>query len=116
MLVMMCVLKKVIGGRAQKSSCVEFGPVNEWCFDEESWPGPRTGEVSARKAFEDDCALIDKKGFRTTLASTANANSNAGNSKSSGVIQTPWGRIDKGEIVLHCKDLIFFSLFKDQLF
>ena len=36
-------------GRAAKNNCVEFGPVNEWCFDEESWPGPRTGEVSARK-------------------------------------------------------------------
>ena len=36
-------------GRAPKNNCVEFGPVNEWCFDEESWPGPRTGEVSARK-------------------------------------------------------------------
>ena len=36
-------------GRVPKNNCVEFGPVNEWCFDEESWPGPRTGEVSARK-------------------------------------------------------------------
>ena len=50
-------------------------------------------------AFEDDSALMDKKGFRTTLASVANSNSNANptaTSKSSGVIQTPWGRIDKG--------------------
>ena len=53
---------KVIN-RAQKNNCVEFGPVNEWCFDEESWPGPRTGEVSARKAFEDDCALIGKANY-----------------------------------------------------
>ena len=45
-------------------------------------------------AFEDDSALVDKKGFRTTLASTSNAN--AATSKSSGIIQTPWGRIDKG--------------------
>ena len=49
-------------GRSPKNNCVEFGPVNEWCFDEESWPGPRTGEVSARKAFEDDNALMEKKG------------------------------------------------------
>ena len=50
-------------------------------------------------AFEDDSALMDKKGFRTTLALVANSNSNANptaTSKSSGVIQTPWGRIDKG--------------------
>ena len=50
-------------------------------------------------AFEDDSALMDKKGFRTTLASVANSNANANpaaTSKSSGVIQTPWGRIDKG--------------------
>ena len=36
-------------GRGPKNNCVGFGPVNEWCFDEESWPGPRTGEVSAWK-------------------------------------------------------------------
>lgn len=53
-----------------KGNVVEFGPVNEWCFDEESWPGPRTGEVSSRKAFEDDRALMDRKGYRTTLAPT----------------------------------------------
>ena len=48
-------------------------------------------------AFEDDSALMDKKGFRTTLASVANSNANpTATSKSSGVIQTPWGRIDKG--------------------
>ncbi len=57
------------GGYFHKgANAVEFGPVNEWCFDEESWPGPRTGEVSAKKAFEDDRALINKKGFRQTLA------------------------------------------------
>ena len=48
-------------------------------------------------AFEDDSALMDKKGFRTTLALVANSNANpTATSKSSGVIQTPWGRIDKG--------------------
>ena len=51
---------------------VEFGPVNQWCFDEESWPGPRTGEVSAKKAYKDDLALIELRGFRMTMAGSTN--------------------------------------------
>lgn len=58
-----------------RNNVVEFGPVNEWCFDEESWPGPRTGEVSAKKAFEDDQALLKKKGYRVTLSAGTSSSS-----------------------------------------
>ena len=77
-----------------KPTKVGFGPVNQWCFNEESWPGPRTGDVSAKKAFEDDKLLLAKKGHRTTLAPTGSSMST--NAKS-GTIQTPWGRINRSQ-------------------
>ena len=80
---------------------VDFGTVNEWCFDEESWPGPRTGEVSARKTFDDDCSLFTKKGYRKTLNSvTSGTNATSGAATSAGrqIIQTPWGQLDKAAL------------------
>ena len=73
---------------------VGFGPVNEWCFNEESWPGPRTGEVSAKKAFDDDKLLMAKKGHRNTLAGKSGPISKP----SGGTIKTPWGRLDRGAL------------------
>jgi hypothetical protein len=84
---------------------VEFGPVNKWCFDEESWPGPRTGEVLAQKAFEDDRNLLFK-GFRSTMAGSSGV---APGSSASGVIQTPWGKIDKVSLQLSGTDINMHS-------
>ena len=38
-----------VNSAGEKPTKVGFGPVNQWCFNEESWPGPRTGDVSAKR-------------------------------------------------------------------
>ena len=87
-----------VNSAAEKPTKVGFGPVNQWCFNEESWPGPRTGDVSAKKAFEDDKLLLSKKGHRTTLAPYCTMNNpNASSNAKSGTIQTPWGRINRAQ-------------------
>ena len=64
-------------------------------FDEEFWPGPRTGEVSAKKAFEDDMSLIKSFGYRKTKCNTQHhVNSTTSNTKSK-TLNTPWGKIVK---------------------
>ena len=57
------------------------------CFDEEAWPGPRTGEVSSKKAFEDDMTLLRTKGYRPINKPTNQTNTQK-------IINTPWGKID----------------------
>ena len=60
-------------------------------FDEEFWPGPRTGEVSAKKAFEDDMSLIKSLGYRKTKC---NSQHHVNNTKRK-TLNTPWGKIEK---------------------